>query len=75
MPWWSELLLLLVALGLWLKGLDQSDDVVGLLLKLLGSVALLVVLIAGHPIPLEIALLGLALWLPGAMRFEPPSGR
>ena len=48
---------------------------VGLLLKLLGSVAFLVVLFAGHPVPLEIALLGLAIWLPGAMRFEPPSER
>jgi hypothetical protein len=75
MPWWSELILLLVALGLWLKGWAQSDDVVGLLLKLLGSVAFLVVLFAGHPVPLEIALLGLAIWLPGAMRFEPPSER
>ena len=75
MPWWSELILSIVAAVLWFKGNAQRDDVIGLLLKLLGSAALLVVLLAGRPLLLEIGLLGLAIWLPSAMRFEPPSGR
>jgi len=75
MPWWSELILSIVAAVLWFKGNAQRDDVIGLLLKLLGSAALLVVLLAGRPLLLEIGLLGLAIWLPSAMRFEPPAGR
>lgn len=72
MPWWSELILSVVAVVLWLKGLAQRDDVIGLLLKLIGSAALLVVVIFGRPLLLEVGLLALALWLPSAMRFERP---
>ena len=40
------------------------------MVKRLFHLVLLVVVIAGRPLPLELALLGLALWLPSAMRFE-----
>lgn len=75
MPWWSELFLTLVAATLWFKGATQRDDVIGLLLKMLGSAALLVVVIFGRPMLLNVGLLAVALWLPNAMRFEPPAGR
>ncbi|MFM7313075.1 MAG: hypothetical protein ACKO0M_07920 [Cyanobium sp.] len=70
MSWWSELLLMVLAAGLWIRGLAHRDEVLGLFVRFLSVVVLLVVLIAGRPLPLELALLGLALWLPGAMRFE-----
>jgi len=66
MPWWLDLLLLLLAAGLWGSGSEHADDVWGLLLKLLGSVALAVVLLGGRQIVLELITLVVALWLPGA---------
>jgi hypothetical protein len=66
MPWWLDLLLLLLAAGLWGSGCENRDDVWGLLLKLLGAVALAVVLVGGRQIWLELIALALALWLPGA---------
>ena len=70
MSWWSELLLLVLAAGLWVRGISQRDEVLGLFVKFLALVVLLVLLIAGRPVVLELALLGLALWLPSAVRFE-----
>jgi hypothetical protein len=66
MPWWLDLLLLLLAAGLWGSGCENRDDVWGLLLKLLGCAALAVVLLGGRQILLELIVLGVALWLPGA---------
>ncbi len=70
MSWWSELLLLLLAAGLWLRGISQRDEVFGLFTKFLAVLVLLVVVIAGRPVLLELGLLALALWLPSAVRFE-----
>jgi hypothetical protein len=70
MSWWSELMLMLLAAGLWVRGVSHRDEVLGLFVKFLAVVALLVVLVAGRPVPLELGLLGLALWLPSALRFE-----
>lgn len=75
MSWWSELLLLLVAAGLWLRGMTQRDEVFGLFVRFLAIVVILVVLIAGRPLLLELALLSLALWLPSAVRFESDGSR
>lgn len=70
MSWWSELLLLLLAAGLWLRGICQRDEVFGLFTKFLAVLVVVVVLIAGRPLLLELPLLALALWLPSAVRFE-----
>lgn len=66
MPWWLDLLLLLVAAVLWTSGCDNRDDVWGLLQKGLGALAVAVVLVGGRQIWLELIVLGLALVLPGA---------
>jgi hypothetical protein len=66
MPWWLDLLLLLLAVGLWGSGCENRDDVWGLLQKMLGAVALAVVLVGGRQIWLELIALVVALWLPGA---------
>ncbi len=70
MTWWSDLLLLLLAFVLWLRGTAQRDEVFGLFVRFLAVVIVLVVLIAGRPLLLELPLLALALWLPSAVRFE-----
>jgi len=70
MTWWSDLLLLLLAVLLWLRGTAQRDEVFGLFVRFLAIVLVLVVLIAGRPLLLELPLLALALWLPSAVRFE-----
>jgi len=70
MTWWSELLLLLLAAGLWIRGISHRDEVFALFAKFLAVLVLVVVLIAGRPVLLELALLALALWLPSAVRFE-----
>ena len=70
MPWWMDLVLLVVGATLWLLGDDNADDVIGLLQKLVAVVAVMVVLLGGRWLVLELAALGLALWLPNASRFE-----
>jgi len=70
MPWWMDLVLLLVGLALWLLGDNNSDDVIGLLEKIVGVAAVMVVLLGGRWLLLEGAALALALWLPSASRFE-----
>lgn len=70
LSWWSELLLLALAAALWSRGTAQRDEVIGLFVRFLALVLLLVVLIAGRPLLLELALLALALWLPSAVRCE-----
>jgi hypothetical protein len=71
MPWWLDLLLLLLAAGLWGAGSENGDDVWELLLKGFAAIALLVVLIGGRQILLELLALALALVLPGASRRNP----
>lgn len=66
MPWWMDIVLLGAALALWASGTDERDDVWGLFQKMLGVVALLVVILGGRQIVLELAGLALALWLPSA---------
>jgi hypothetical protein len=75
MSWWSELLLLVLAAGLWIRGISQRDEVFGLFTKFLAVLVLVVVLIAGRPLLLELGLLALALWLPSAVRFETDPSR
>ena len=70
MPWWMDLVLLLVGGLLWLLGENHSDDVIGLLEKTLAVVAVMVVLLGGRWLLLELLVLLLALWLPSASRFE-----
>jgi hypothetical protein len=70
MPWWMDLVLLIVGCLLWLLGDNHSDDVIGLLEKIFAVAAVMVVLLGGRWLLLELAALGLALWLPGASRFE-----
>ena len=70
MPWWIDLMLLLTGCFLWLLGDNHSDDVIGLLEKILAVAAVMVVLLSGRWLPLELAVLALALWLPSASRFE-----
>ena len=66
MPWWLDGGLLVTAAVLWRSGSKHRDDVWGLLQKMLAVIALLVVLLGGRLMLLEAALVGLALWLPGA---------
>jgi hypothetical protein len=66
MPWWLDAVLLISAALLWFSGSADRDDVWGLLLKMLASVAVLVVLLGGRQILLEGLALALALWLPSA---------
>lgn len=74
MTWWSVLLFLALALLLWMRGRSQRDDVIGLFTKFLAVLILVVVVVAGRPLPLELALLGLALWLPSALQCERQAG-
>lgn len=75
MSWWSELLLLILAAALWLRGISQRDEVFGLFTRFLSVLVLVVVLVAGRPLLLELPLLALALWLPSAVRFESGGSR
>ena len=70
MPWWLDLLLLGAGVALWVAGSDQADDVWRVFQRFLAFVAVMVVLLGGRQIPLEVAALGLALWLPSARRCE-----
>ena len=70
MPWWSCLLLFLGGVALLLVGLSNNDDVFGLLQKIIGVTMLMVAVLSGQLLPLELAGLGLALWLPRAASFD-----
>lgn len=70
MSWSVSLLLLLLATAFWLAGLGSSDDVFGLLAKIVGTVLGLVVVVFGHQLPLELLGLLLALSLPAARNFQ-----
>jgi hypothetical protein len=66
MPWWMDFVLLVGSVALWASGCDERDDVWGLFQKMLAVAALLVVILSGRQVVLELAGLGLALWLPSA---------
>ena len=68
MPWWISVVLMAAAAGLWLKGRNNSDDVIGLLEKLLAITATFVVLVFGHSLVLELLALVAAMRLPQAGR-------
>jgi hypothetical protein len=70
MPWWMDLMLLAVGCVLWTLGDNHSDDVIGLLEKILAVAAVMVVLLGGRWLLLELAALALAFWLPSSSRFE-----
>lgn len=74
MPWWSVLLFLALSLLLWIRGRADRDDVIGLFTKFLAVLVLVVLVVAGQPLLLELALLGLALWLPSALQCEQQGG-
>ncbi len=66
MPWWMDFVLLGGSVALWASGCDERDEVWGLFQKMLAVAALLVVILSGRQLVLELAGLGLALWLPSA---------
>ena len=66
MSWWISLILLSLGIGLWLKGRSSSDDVIGLLEKLLSATVVMVVLFVNHNLWLEITALIAVLQLPMA---------
>lgn len=70
MPWWLDLLLLIVGLVLWTKGGRQLDDVVMMLMRILAVAFLLVVLLGGKWLLLELGLLALVIWLPSVRALE-----
>ena len=68
MPWWTCLMLLSSSVVLWLFGRSNSDDVIGLLEKILAITAAMVVLVFDRNIILELVFLGLAFCLPVGFR-------
>lgn len=70
MSWWTFLLIFLGGIGLLIAGLANSDDVFGMLQKIIGLAMVLVAICSGHLLPLELVGVALALWLPGAARFD-----
>jgi hypothetical protein len=70
MPWWLDLVLLVSAVLLWIKGGNTPDDVWSVFQKFLAVVAVLVVLLGGRQILLEVLVLGFTFWLPNAARFD-----
>lgn len=72
MPIWVMALLLAASALLWLLGTANSDDVIGLLERILALGALAVVLLVARPVLLEVLGVGLALWLPRARSGQAP---
>ena len=70
MSWSVSLLFLSISAVLWFAGNATSDDVFGLLAKIIGTVFGLVVILFGHQLPLELLGLLLALSLPAARSFQ-----
>jgi hypothetical protein len=65
-----DLLLLLAAFTLLLRSNSERDEVWQLCLRLLAAMAVLAVISNVRGLPISLLLLGLALWLPNASRFE-----
>jgi hypothetical protein len=74
MAWWMELVLLISGLMLWFRSGERQDDVWEMFQKLIAVVMVVVVLLGGRWVPLEVAALGLAIWLPCASRFDRSDG-
>ena len=70
MPWWLDVVLLLSSVVLWSEGSRHTDDVIGMLEKIFAVTCVMVVLLGGRQLPLELAALAVAAWLPSANRFE-----
>ena len=68
MSWWISLMLMGLGTVLWLKGRGNSDDVIGLLEKMLAIVVVMVVLFVNHNLVLETLALFAVLQLPIARR-------
>ena len=68
MSWWISLMLMSLGIVLWLKGRGNSDDVIGLLEKMLAVAVLMVVLFVNHNLVLETLALFAVLQLPIARR-------
>ena len=68
MSWWISLMLMSLGSVLWLKGRGNSDDVIGLLEKMLAVVVVMVVLFVNHNLVLETLALFAVLQLPMARR-------
>ena len=66
MPWWTSLLFLAISVMLWMSGRNNSDDVIGLLERLLAALLILVVVLVSQNLVLESVALIAALRLPFA---------
>ena len=71
MSWGVTALFLTAAVLLWMVGRDNSDDVIGLLEKIIAITAVMLVVLLNRSVLLEGAALLIALLLPRAHR--PPS--
>ena len=67
-----DLLLMLAAWLLVSRSLSERDEVWALCLRMLSVLAVLAVITNERGLPLSVLLLGFALWLPGANRYEKP---
>jgi len=68
MPWGITLILIAAGIGLCLLGGGNRDDVVGLLMRIIGVVFLVAACIFGRLLWLDLAGIALALWLPSASK-------
>ena len=68
MPWGITLILVSAGIGLCLLGGVNRDDVVGLLMRIIGMVFLVAASIFGRLLWLDLAGIALALWLPSASK-------
>jgi hypothetical protein len=66
MPWGITLILAGAGVGLFLVGGMNRDDVVGLLMRIIGMAFVLAASIFGRLMWLDLAGIVLALWLPSA---------
>ena len=66
MPWGITLILATAGVGLFLVGGVNRDDVVGLLMRIIGMVFVMAASIFGRLLWLDLAGIVLALWLPSA---------
>ena len=66
MPWGITLILVTAGIWLCLLGGVNRDDVVGLLMRIIGLVFLVAASIFGRLLWLDLAGIALALWLPSA---------
>ena len=68
MSWGVSALFLTAAVLLWLIGRDKSDDVIGLLEKIIAVTAVMLVVLLNRSIVLEGVALFIAFWLPKSRR-------